>query len=626
MNQTTNAFSELEHAVLAALETYSNVHRGSGHHSMVSTYLYEHARKIVLEYLGLSKVNYQVIFCSPRRATSLVAQLKPESYQLISGRDFGLPLGITAVAVKRRALPKGAPFQTGGGTARLVSPNWIIWHGAPDRFEAGTPAIINVIAFTRALQMIRLSGKDIFRNPTTENLTAGDILYHDELENLSGQELLDKLRLTLIGRGLCVPTSGGAIPYINLDNSASTPTFLPVWNTVCQTWHQPQPVQHEIVNEVRAICAKALGAPQSKYEVIFTANTTEAINLAAENLSINFPPDTQPVLLGSLLEHSSNDLPWRMVPGLSMIRLAIDVEGFVDLMDLETLLSDYNQKALFGKKRIVLVAVSGVSNVLGAFNNLAEISSIVHRHGARLLVDAAQLIAHRKVDMEAADIDYLAFSAHKVYAPFGSGALIVKKELLNFSQADMEIIRLSGEENTVGIAALGKALLLLQRIGMDLIREEEQTLTARVLRGLALINGLTVYGIQDPDSPAFAQKGGVIPFNLKDMMAHSVANELARQYGIGVRSGCHCAHLLVKHVLHVSPGLERFQRFMLTLIPKLSLPGMVRVSLGIENSEEDIDALVQALGKITNKTKTSGVKMQIDNYMKESAARVFFQK
>jgi cysteine desulfurase/selenocysteine lyase len=239
-------------------------------------------------------------------------------------------------------------------------------------------------------------------------------------------------------------------------------------------------------------------------------------------------------------------------------------------------------------------------------------------------VDAAQLIAHRKVEMEAADIDYLAFSAHKVYAPFGSGALVVKKELLNFSQADLNLIRQSGEENTVGIAALGKMLVLLQRIGMDLIREEEQALTARILRGLAQIKGLDVYGIIDPESPGFTQKGGVIPFNLKGMMAHGVAKELARQGGIGVRSGCHCAHLLVKHVLHVSPGLERFQRFMLTLLPKLSLPGLVRVSLGIENSEADADALIQALGNIAGKIKTPDVQKQIDHFVKESAKRVYF--
>ena len=152
------------------------------------------------------------------------------------------------------------------------------------------------------------------------------------------------------------------------------------------------------------------------------------------------------------------------------------------------------------------MAVSGASNVLGVFNDLAEIGRIVHRYGARLLVDAAQLVAHRKVEMEACGIDYLAFSAHKVYAPFGTGVLVVRKGLLSFSPAELELIRSSGEENVGGIAALGKALVLLQRIGLDVIQEEEQALTGRALRGLAQIPGLKIYGIKDPDSPTVRPK------------------------------------------------------------------------------------------------------------------------
>src|SRR5665647_1596278 len=136
------AFAELERSIHSALETYSNVHRGSGHNSLVSTHLYEQARSIILKYLGLNKNKYTVIFCTSRRAETLKAQLDPVSYRILSGNDIGLSLGVTALAVKRKALPKGPPFQTGGGTAKLVSKEWEIWAGAPDRFEAGTPAII----------------------------------------------------------------------------------------------------------------------------------------------------------------------------------------------------------------------------------------------------------------------------------------------------------------------------------------------------------------------------------------------------------------------------------------------------------------------------------------------------
>ena len=155
MNEIAEAFTELERGVQAALETYSNVHRGSGHNSLVTTQLYEQARDIVLDYLGLSKDRYTIVFCAPRRAELLKAQLKPKSYQCLSSEDIGLPLGIRALAIDRKALPGGVPFQTGGGTARLVAPRWVIWAKAPDRFEAGTPAIVNVIAFAKALRLIQ---------------------------------------------------------------------------------------------------------------------------------------------------------------------------------------------------------------------------------------------------------------------------------------------------------------------------------------------------------------------------------------------------------------------------------------------------------------------------------------
>ena len=631
------AFEELERGVYAALETYSNVHRGSGHNSMVSTHLFEQTREIVLEYLGLNKGKYVVIFCTPRREAALIKQLKPESYQIVSSQDIGLSLGVRAIAIKRKALPRGIPFQTGGGTTKLISPGWVVWANAPDKFEAGTPAIVNIIAFGKGLRLIQNSDNDIFLDPATDKVTAAEILFHDELEGFSGRELLNRLRQTHIGRGIRVPTMEGVKSYINLDNSASTPTFTPIWNAFRQTWGLPVQVKQEIIQEVRAICARVLGASLASYDVIFTSNTTEAINLAAESLSRESYDNHDPVVLNTFLEHSSNDLPWRMVPRHSLIRLSIDDEGFVDLNELDTLLCDYNKKDQYGNKRIKLVAVSGASNVLGVCNNLTEISRIVKQYGANLMVDAAQLIAHRKVDMEAFGIDYLAFSAHKVYAPFGSGVLVARKGLLNFGSAEIEQIISSGEENIGGIAALGKALLILQRTGMDLIREEEQALTRQALNRLSQLPGVRIFGLTDPDSPRFAQKLGVIVFELKGMMSNRVAKELAIQSGIGVRYGCHCAHILVKRLINISPLLERFQRVIQTLFPKSRFPGLVRVSLGIENSEEDVDELIHSLNKISQNAQISttskeigrlhvskaDVQKQMNEFVRDSALRVF---
>jgi selenocysteine lyase/cysteine desulfurase len=637
-NNAEEAFAVLTRCVHKALETYSNVHRGSGHNSIVSTHLFEQARDMVLEHLGVSKSKYIVVFCTPRGADVLKAKLEGKYYQCMSSQDIGLPLGLRALVVNRKTLPGGIPCQTGGGTASLVSPNKVTWAQAPDKFEAGTPAIINVIAFAKALQLIRHFGHNIFLNATTEGLIATEILNHDELETYSGRELLDKLRQTLIGSSVRVPTVDGPKPYINLDNGASTPTFNPIWDVVCKAWRQPRQVQQAIIQEVKSICTSILGAPQTDFDIIFTSNTTEAINLTAETLSAKSNNGNDSVILNTLLEHNSNELPWRMIPGFTLIQLSVNTKGFIDLEELEMLLCAYNQKSQYGKKRIKLVAVSGASNVLGTFNNLPEISRIVHLYGARLLVDAAQLVAHRRIEMDKNGIDYLAFSAHKVYAPFGTGVLIIRKGLFTSSLSELEKIQSSGEENIGGIAALGKALLLLQRIGFDLIQEEECALTERVIRGLAEIPGVKTYGITSLNSPEFAQRGGVIAFSLKSVMANVVAEELAIRGGIGVRFGCHCAHMLVKRLLKVPPLLAKLQHLILFLFPQIKLPGIARVSLGIGNCENDVDTLIKVLStiagqsrkkvdrKFASKTKillTASIKKQIDEYVKATGQEVY---
>ena len=633
--ENMDAFANLESGVRVALETYSNVHRGSGHNSMVTTHLYEQAREMVLEYLGLNKATYCVIFCTPARASALIAKLKPESYISVASHDFGLSLGVKALAVNKKALPKGIPLESGGGTTKLISREWVIWAKAPDSFEAGTPAIINVIAFARALRMLKQYGKDIFMNTAPERWSAAEILYHDDLEEYAGRELLNELRKKLIGRGISVPTMEGLVPFINLDNSASTPTFDPIWDAFRRTLYQSEDVKKEIVNEVKSICEDMLHAPLANYDMIFTSNTTEAINLAARNLSREKEEGIEQLILSTVLEHSSNDLPWRMLPGFSQIRISADDEGFVDLKEMETLLSDYNKEAKFGKKRIKLIAISAASNVLGTFNNIAEVSRIAHHFGAKLMVDAAQLVAHRKLDIERCNIDFLAFSAHKVYAPFGCGVLLVRKGLLNFSTEELKQINASGEENAGGIAALGKAFVLLKRIGMDLIEEEEQLLSGQALSAMSQIEGLKVYGINDPDSARLTERAGVIAFSLKSKITYGVAKELALRNGIGVRYGCHCAHILVKHILHVTPGLEKFQKALQTLIPAMRFPGVVRVSLGIENSKEEVDTLIRALDNIANKSYPSithkgtpiltigEVKQQIKDFMNTASKRVY---
>lgn len=602
---SVNALSELEKGIFAALETYSNVHRGSGHNSMVTTHLYEQARDIVLEYLNLSKNKYTVIFCTPRRAAILKSQLTPGSYHIVSSQDIGLLIGIRAIAVKKNALPKGIAFQTGGGTAKLISKNWVIWDDAPEKFEAGTPPIINVIAFARALCLIRQNKGIDFSGLAFEKKSIKELLFEDELDKYSGKELLCRLRQTLIGRGVCVPTAHGLSSFINLDNAASTPTFEPIWNVFRNALRQASSMQHEIIEEVKAICADFLNVPLKGYDIIFTSNTTEAINLVSENMSFESDANIEPVIVNTIMEHSSNDLPWRMVPGCSLISLFVDDEGFIDLKELEAILSSYNVQHQYERKRIRLVAVNGASNVLGVCNNIEEITRIVHKYKARILVDAAQLIAHREIDIQNCGIDYLVFSSHKAYAPFGSGALIARKGLLHFDGLQMALIQSSGEENLAGIASLGKALVLLKRIGMDVIYQEEQSLTKLTLQGMSKIKKLQVYGIKDHGSTSFKNKIGVIVFSIGNIMPYKIARELAFRNGIGTRYGCHCSHIIVKHILHVGPFLERFQWLIQVFFPKLRLPGVIRVSFGLENTTEDVERLINGLNTISQNMKPS---------------------
>jgi selenocysteine lyase/cysteine desulfurase len=203
---------------------------------------------------------------------------------------------------------------------------------------------------------------------------------------------------------------------------------------------------------------------------------------------------------------------------------------------------------------------------------------------------------------------------------------VARKRLLHFSPADLELIQSSGEENVGGIAALGKALVLLQRIGFAVIQSEEQALTAQALRGLKQIPGITIYGINDPDAPQFARKGGVIVFRVEGLMANRVAQELAERGGIGVRSGCHCAHLLIKRLLNIPPLLEQFQGVILTLFQQVSLPGLTRISLGLENSTEEIDTLLHVLRNIAAQPQNAAhaaVQRQMCDLASAAALRVY---
>jgi selenocysteine lyase/cysteine desulfurase len=632
--------------MFAALETYSNVHRGSGHYSKATTRLYEKARHIVLDYLGLKSTTYTLLFLTPRRYAAMKEVLRPGSFAGLHSQDFGLHLGVSALAVRKKALPAGIPFDTGGCTTRLYDTDWVMWAGAPDKFEAGTPAIINIIGFAIALLLIKTYGKDTFREKSTQISGTRQFLQEDSLSKHYGSELLQRLQETLIGRDMLVPTTRGLKPYIHFDNSASTLCFEPVWDAFIQAYKQPAHIRQEIIDEVKQICAETMGAPLDGYEIIFTSNTTESVNIVARshgidpltgtdqvidktshydesshqyNIVENKPETiiekpsfhkkgisdkTEPVILTTVLEHSSNDLPWRQLAGYTMVRLGVDNQGFFDFEELETLLRSYNKDHLYGRKRIRLLAMSGASNVLGSCNDLRAKGSLAKAYGAHLFVDAAQLAAHRKIDLIASGIDYLAFSAHKVYAPFGTGVLIARKGLLPLHHDERALLHTSALENAGGIAALGKALVLLSRIGFDQIEEAEQKLTNKALLAMSKIPGLKLHGVVPENMQTSMNRIGVITFEIGNKMPARIAARLVRNNGIGVRFGCHCAHLIIKQLSGFTPFTEKLQRFILRLVPMLNLQGITRASLGLQNTEGDVDVLVSELRRIAQGSGT----------------------
>jgi selenocysteine lyase/cysteine desulfurase len=337
-----------------------------------------------------------------------------------------------------------------------------------------------------------------------------------------------------------------------------------------------------------------------------------------------------PVILNTILEHSSNDLPWRYIPGYDVIKLPVSNEGFWDLKGLEETLHSCNNDSS-GHRKIRMVAVSGASNVLGSCNDLAATGTLAHRFGALFMVDAAHLVAHRPVNMVAEGIDCLAFSAHKIYAPFGTGVLVVRKGILRpeFLLSGKEST--CGEENAAGIAALGKALLLIRSIGFNLIREEELRLMRRAMNGMLKIPGVEIRGVKDPGSLAMEKKIGIILFDLKNRMAGRIATKLAWHGGIGVRYGCHCAHLIIKQLTGFTPFLEKFQRTVVRIFPMLNLQGFLRISFGLGNSEEEVDQMVKVLGEIAEKKLQSSVPLReihrvMEKHAEEVTERVYYTK
>jgi selenocysteine lyase/cysteine desulfurase len=413
--------------------------------------------------------------------------------------------------------------------------------------------------------------------------------------------------LALVGSELDVPlVTGARRRYVNLDYAASAPclasvkravdALLPWYASVHRGAGYKSQLSTDAYEGARAAVRSFVGA-RSSDTVVFTRNTTDAINLLAAAL----PPDAEVFAFAS--EHHANLLPWRR---RKVTYLPVPASPAEALERLDRALAARSD----GPR---LVAVTGASNVTGEIWPYPQIARLAHEREARVLLDAAQLAPHHPVDMTGEDIDYLAISGHKLYAPFGAGALVGRPDWLAARDpflagggavryvaadcvlwADLPDRQEAGSPNVLGAVALGVACRTLQAADMHQRAAAETDLLNLARAGLATIPGIQQYRLWSQDHPRVP----VLPFALSTVAYAQLAAVLSAEYGIGVRHGCFCAHPLMVALLHVSPAHLARLYHDLSRGQSPAMPGAVRASIGLGTTSADIARLVDALDTI----------------------------
>ncbi|NQM15526.1 cysteine desulfurase [Streptococcus suis] len=378
-------------------------------------------------------------------------------------------------------------------------------------------------------------------------------------------------------------------PLVYLDNAATTQKPQQVLDVLVDYYQTDNANVHRGVHTLserataryeaaRQKVADFIHAKSSK-EILFTRGTTTSLNWVAQFAREILQPDQEVII--SVQEHHSNIIPWQQACQQTgaKLRYVPLKDGELDVDSLKSMLSEKTK----------FVSLAHVSNVLGSVAPIGEIAELVHEVGAYLVVDGAQSVPHMAVNVQELDMDFYAFSGHKMLGPTGIGVLYGKKELLNLMspvEFGGEMIDFvyeqsatwkelpwkfeAGTPNIAGAIGLGAAIDYLIEIGMDAIQAHEAELVNYVFPKLQAIPGLTIYGSQD-----LAKRTGVIAFNLDDLHPHDVATALDYE-GVAVRAGHHCAQPLLRY---------------------LQVPATVRASFYIYNTKADCDKLVEALIK-----------------------------
>lgn len=413
--------------------------------------------------------------------------------------------------------------------------------------------------------------------------------------------------LALVGADVEVPlVTGERRRYANLDVAASAPALvavkeavdalLPLYSSVHRGAGFKSMISTEAYEGARSAVRSFVRA-RADDVVLFTRNTTDSMNLLVSSL----PADA--VVYAFETEHHANLLPWRR-RAFRFLPAPRGPEEAVAALD-EAL-----QASASGPK---LVAVTGASNVTGEIWPVAELVAVAHRHGARVVLDAAQLAPHGRIDVTALDVDWVAFSGHKLYAPLGAGVLVGRSEWLAEAEpflagggavrfvtvddvlwAGLPDRQEAGSPNVVGAVALGVACRTLAAADMDAVHGREDALLHDAFTRLAAIPGVELYRLWGEEHPRI----GVLTFNLQGMDHALLAAVLSAEYGIGVRHGCFCAHPLMLRLLHVSEACATETREKLREGENTHIPGAVRMSIGVGTTSADVDRLVDAMERI----------------------------
>ncbi|CYV82698.1 cysteine desulfurase [Streptococcus suis] len=378
-------------------------------------------------------------------------------------------------------------------------------------------------------------------------------------------------------------------PLVYLDNAATTQKPQQVLDVLEDYYQTDNANVHRGVHTLserataryeaaRQKVADFIQAKSSK-EILFTRGTTTSLNWVAQFAKEILQPDQEVII--SVQEHHSNIIPWQQACQQigAKLRYVPLKDGELDVDSLKSILSEKTK----------FVSLAHVSNVLGGVVPIGEIAELVHQVGAYLVVDGAQSVPHMAVNVQELDVDFFAFSGHKMLGPTGIGVLYGKEELLNlmspveFGGEMIDIVYEqsatwkelpwkfeAGTPNIAGAIGLGAAVDYLTEIGMDAIQAHEAELVDYVFPKLQAIPGLTIYGSQD-----LSKRTGVIAFNLDDLHPHDVATALDYE-GVAVRAGHHCAQPLLRY---------------------LQVPATVRASFYIYNTKADCDKLVEAIIK-----------------------------